>query len=326
MRKILLLYISVLCLGACTPQNPPLDNTSIVRYDRELLNYIHSDDSCEEHNFIARHDKFHPLYCEAILQLPSSTIGDVRTRLSRSDMKALYSASDSLFGDMLTIEKEIQEAFSRYRRLLPSHTLPDSIYTHISGLQQQIINVENIVSISLDHYLGQDYPPYLSLFHTYQLKRKGPEYIVPDLLRVILYTRAPIIVNTSNLLQELIYEGKVIYTLHRLLPDVPIERLLGYTSEELRWCKDNESLMWNKLIQNNVLYTTHRITIEKYMAPAPFTAPFTSMAPGQAGRYIGWRIIEEYMKNASCDMEQLWHTTDEINIIKTANYNGKNNE
>ena len=191
-------------------------------------------------------------------------------------MQQLQQGVDSGFVNVKDIERQLTQAFAKYRSLMPDDSLPRQIYTHISGLQQQIVNFDTILAVSLDHYLGAQFPLYRSIFNPYQLQRKSREYIVPDILRVILYTRHPLSTNTQpTLLQEMIYEGKILYSLQRLLPDIPVERLMGYSEEEWQWCRNNESNMWNRLIQSKDLYSTDRFLIGKYISPAPFTAPFT---------------------------------------------------
>ena len=80
--------------------------------------------------------------------------------------------------------------------------------------------------------------------------------------------------------------------------------------------------MWNTLLKQKDLYSTDRFLISKYLSPAPFTAPFTQQSPGQAGRYIGWRIVSEYIRQTGNELPDLWKENNEMNILKTAKYKG----
>ena len=86
--------------------------------------------------------------------------------------------------------------------------------------------------------------------------------------------------------------------------------------------QENEPIMWNTLLKQKDLYSTDRFLISKYLSPAPFTAPFTQQSPGQAGRYIGWRIVSEYMRQTGNELPDLWKENNEMNILKTAKYKG----
>lgn len=325
-RFAVFLYLTIAFLTACTPQGANTEPVTLTRYDRDLQAFLQTADTIDEQAFLARHHTFHPLYVSGILQIrpvDTTTRNAIAQRFSRPDMQRLLQGVDSSFAHTEDIEQQLGKAFSLYRRFLPGDTLPRQIYTHVSGLQQQIINLDTLLSVSLDHYLGAQFPLYRSIFNPYQLQRKSREYIVPDILRVILYTRHPMTTDTQvSLLQEMIYEGKIIYSQQRLLPDTPVEKLLGYSEKEWQWCRNNESNMWERLLQSRDLYTTDRFLIGKYISPAPFTAPFTQQSPGQAARYIGWRIVSEYMKQSGATLTDLWKNNDELNILKTAKYKG----
>ncbi len=327
MIRIAVFLIFIGLFGACrTDKKDAAEAIFLTRYDRDLTAFIQTNDTNAEKNFLDRYSIFHPLYISEILHLSpndSSEKDALIKRLSETDMQILYRAADSLFFDTSEIEKELSRAFACYKKLMPGDTLPSQLYFHISGLQQQIINIDTILSISLDHYLGSDFVPYHSIFNPYQLQRKEKAYIVPDVLKVILYTRHPTPDKTeSTLLREIIYEGKIIYCLQQILPDAAPEFLFGYTKEQLQWCQDNESVMWNTLLKQKDLYSTDRFLIGKYLSPAPFTAPLTQQSPGQAGRYIGWRIVSEYMRQTGNELPDLWQENDEMNILKTAKYKG----
>ena len=327
MARIAVFLILIGLFGACcSDKKDAAESISLTRYDRDLTAFIQTNDTNAEKNFLDRYSIFHPLYVSEILHLSpndSSEKDALIQRLSQADMQILYRAADSLCLDTSEIEKELSEAFSRYKKLMPDDTLPAQLYCHISGLQQQIVNIDTILSISIDHYLGGSFVPYHSIFNPYQLQRKEKVYIVPDVLRVILYTRHPIPEKADvTLLGEMIYEGKIICCLQQILPDVVPEFLFGYTKEQLQWCQENEPIMWNTLLKQKDLYSTDRFLISKYLSPAPFTAPFTQQSPGQAGRYIGWRIVSEYMRQTGNELPDLWKENNEMNILKTAKYKG----
>lgn len=326
MKRMAIFLGFISLLTACRQVKHDPRPLLLTRYDRELATYMQTTDTASEHDFLDRHHLFHALYLSEIIALspddPSAKT-KLAQRLSQPDMRMLDQSVDSCYAETRDIETGLSQAFTRYKRLLPDDMLPTQLYGHVSGLQQQIVNVDTLLSISLDHYLGADFAPYRAIFNPYQLPRKSREYIVPDVVRVILYTRHPFVGDSpSTLLQELVYEGKIIYCLQQILPDTPIERLMGYPPKEMQWCRENESRMWNRLLQEKNLYATDRFLIGQYLSPAPFTAPFTQESPGQAGRYVGWRIVSEYMRQSRSDLPALWRENNALNILKTAKYRG----
>ena len=156
MARIAVFLILIGLFGACcSDKKDAAESISLTRYDRDLTAFIQTNDTNAEKNFLDRYSIFHPLYVSEILHLSpndSSEKDALIQRLSQADMQILYRAADSLFLDTSEIEKELSEAFSRYKKLMPDDTLPAQLYCHISGLQQQIVNIDTILSISIDHY------------------------------------------------------------------------------------------------------------------------------------------------------------------------------
>ena len=148
MARIAVFLILIGLFGACcSDKKDAAESISLTRYDRDLTAFIQTNDTNTEKNFLDRYSIFHPLYVSEILHLSpndSSEKDALIQRLSQADMQILYRAADSLFLDTSEIEKELSEAFSRYKKLMPDDTLPTQLYCHISGLQQQIVNIDTI--------------------------------------------------------------------------------------------------------------------------------------------------------------------------------------
>ena len=181
MARIAVFLILIGLFGACCSDKKDVaESISLTRYDRDLTAFIQTNDTNAEKNFLDRYSIFHPLYVSEILHLSpneSSEKDALIQRLFQADMQILYRAADSLFLDTSEIEKELSEAFSRYKKLMPDDTLPAQLYCHISGLQQQIVNIDTILSISIDHYLGSGFVPYhylqsFTIHHSYILKNQ----------------------------------------------------------------------------------------------------------------------------------------------------------
>ena len=96
---------------------------------------------------------------------------------------------------------------------------------------------------------------------------------------------------------------------------------MGYSEEQWDWVKKNEANMWNALIASKDLYTTSMMIKNQYIGDGPFTKPFTQESPGRAGTYIGWRIVENYMKhNPQISIQQLLQQPDAQMILNNSNY------
>lgn len=192
---------------------------------------------------------------------------------------------------------------------------------HTSGFKENIIVLDSMISISGDKYLGDTYPIYKDYFENYQLIQMQPKMITRDYLKAWLLSEMPKTNKRKNLLSEMITEGKVLYILKQLLPEWSDSDLLGYTPQQLQWVNDNDKLIWQKTIQNKYLYSTDSQVINKFVNESPFTTTISPESPGALGKWIGWQIIDNYMKNTDSSLNDLFNNTDSQKILKLSKYN-----
>ena len=194
-----------------------------------------------------------------------------------------------------------------------------AVYMHISGLQQNVLVDDSLLSISIDKYMGADYPLYKDYFLDYQLYKMNPDCIVPDYLKAWLLSEYPFIGNDRILLERMIYEGKINYIIHRALPKAVPEMLMGYSSSDYQWCKRNEKNLWNIIIERKHLFTPDSATTERYFSDMP-SVFISGEAPGNLGVWIGWQIVTQYMNKTKSSVEDLINNTDYQDILTKSRY------
>ena len=236
----------------------------------------------------------------------------------------VYETVMKVFPSITSEEKDLSKAFSHYRYYFPGKKIP-GIYTCITGFNNSIITGDSALGISLDRYLGQDckYYPAMGLYK-YQIAKMKAANILPDCmyawgasewdLKSIPYSQ-------SNVLSDIIHEGKILFFVKCMLPDLPEEMIAGFTPEQMKFCRNNEGGMWQYLMEHNMLFSTDMLTRKKLTGEAPFTVYFTSESPGRAAAWIGFRIVESYMKeNRSVTLDELMSETDIQKILQGAKY------
>jgi hypothetical protein len=55
-----------------------------------------------------------------------------------------------------------------------------------------------------------------------------------------------------------------------LLPNYSDAEKMGYTSEQIKWCDENESYMWRYFIEKELLYSVDQKLIPRFINMAPF--------------------------------------------------------
>jgi hypothetical protein len=125
----------------------------------------------------------------------------------------------------------------------------------------------------------------------------------------------------DNVLSEMVHEGKLLYFVRCMLPETDDNIIFGFTVDQMKFCKNNEDQMWQYLIENNLLFKTEQLTKRKLTGEAPFTSYFSKESPGRAAVWIGFRIVESYMrKTRENSLEDLMRNTDIQGILDKARY------
>jgi len=230
--------------------------------------------------------------------------------------------NESSFGDLLLrfcSDKQNNEVYE-----LTMKKFPD-IFTCITGFNNSIITGDSSLGIGLDRYLGADctFYPRLNIFK-YLAARMTPENIIPDCIYgwgASEWDFSALRYPADNVLAEIIHNGKLKYFEKCMLPETSDDLIFGFTPEQMKFCRNNESQMWEYLVENNLLFSTDQLNIRKLTGEAPFTGFFTKESPGRAAVWIGFRIVESYMmKNPGAKIGEMISDTDVQNILEKAKY------
>jgi hypothetical protein len=237
---------------------------------------------------------------------------------SEPTLNRLYQDALATFDHVATVEKDLSLAFGYLQNNFPSMQIP-AVYMHISGFQQNVWVDDSLLSISTDKYLGADYPLYKTYFYACERRKMDPLYIVPDYFTAWIMSEYPFQGDDRILLDRMIYEGKIKYLVHEAIPELIPEVLMGYTPEEYQWCRKNEKILWEEIIQRKHLYTPDHVTTSKYFYAVPLQF-ISELAPGNLGTWVGWQIVSQYMDRNRVTPEQLMNNTNAQDILTKSKY------
>lgn len=246
----------------------------------------------------------------------------IKTFLTDTLIDEVKTKTYQKFSDLRWLEKDLQKAFKYYRFYFPDKELP-IIYTYISGFNQSVVTAENIIGISLDKYLGRDCAFYSQLSSTpqYKVMNMYKERILPDVAFAWAITEFEDPNSATNVLDNMIEKGKMMYMVDAMLPDTPDSLKIGYTGQQLEWCQANEVPMWTYLIEQKMLYASKRMDIVRYINDAPTTSGFPLESPGRTGVWIGWQIVRQYMKmHPEITLSELMANKDYQKILNESEY------
>jgi hypothetical protein len=235
----------------------------------------------------------------------------------------VYKLLVTVYPDVKKIETGLSDAFRHYRYYFPDKPVP-AVYTCMTGFNYSIITGDSVLGIGLERYLGADceYYPRLEIYK-YIAARMTPEYVVPDCMygwAASEWVFDSLKYEAQNVLSEVIHEGKLRYFQKCMLPDTPDELIFGFSSDQMKFCRNNENQMWQYLIENDLLFKTDQFTVNKLTGEAPFTSFFTNESPGKAAVWLGFRIVESYMMKTGTPLIDLMTETDVQSILEKAKY------
>ncbi|RKD92823.1 gliding motility lipoprotein GldB [Mangrovibacterium diazotrophicum] len=223
--------------------------------------------------------------------------------------------------DRNQIKDGLQQAFRYFNYYFPDKVIPE-VFTCISGFNQSVIMTDSLMGIGLDKYLGRDcnYYPRLGI-PNYQTINMNPDKIVSDAMYAWSTTIFPFNGYGQQLIDRMIYEGKMLYLLDATLPDTPDSLKIGYTQKQLEFCSIKENAMWTYLAEYKMLFSTERMDIKRYVDDSPYTSSFTADSPGRTGAWLGWQIVKAYMnKHSEVTIPELMEEKDCKKILNLSGY------
>lgn len=201
---------------------------------------------------------------------------------------------DKVFHTTDIVEKELGTLDANIRELLPALT-HYSYYGIISPYRQQIMLVDSVVYVALNHYLGESHEAYSSM-PAYARATKKAAYIPLDIAEAILSVEYPF-ESSSNptAIQYLLYQGALMKAVATLTETDDTATLMGWTADQLSEVSDREAAIWRKMAADNLIYSTDMQLARRMTEPAPSTASLQPDLPGRIGRYIGYQIVNSYL-------------------------------
>ena len=132
-------------------------------------------------------------------------------------LQSLIADAELQYASMADVNKQFSNAFKKLQKMCPSMKLP-VVYAQIGALDQSVIIGNNSIGISLDKYLGAEYPLYRRFYTSEQRQLMTREYIVPDCMSFYILSMFPLKDHENRTQYERdLHMGKIMWTVNRLL-------------------------------------------------------------------------------------------------------------
>ncbi|MDT3402806.1 gliding motility lipoprotein GldB [Mucilaginibacter terrae] len=333
------LFLIAAILSSCKEDKKKID-VSNIKLEVHIERFDHDFDLMRNKPMAQQvavlQSKYGPFYADFIQRiLDAGNIADTAYFVNLRQVFAgkpyldLKHEVDSVYPNLQKQEEELTDAFKRIKYYFPQKQLP-KVYAYFSGFQAQTTLGNGYFGIGLDQFLGlksKFYPALVNTYPHYLSRRFTPDNITPRVIEGMLHEDMfPEADADRSLLAKMVYEGKMLYLMDVLLPDVPDSTKIGYTSQQIQWCQAFEKNIWGYFLEENLLYETDYLKLQKYLNEAPFTPGLgekNESAPKLAV-YTGWQIIRQYMiKHPYTTVQQLLALNDPQKILDDAGYHPK---
>jgi hypothetical protein len=301
-------------------------NVEVQRFDKDLF-ALNPDSLAEQLPALQqRYGEFFTYYCSGIIDVgepqDADFVANLRAFLTDEVVRESYEAAQEVFPDEKSLNEQLTNAFKRHKLAFPNDSIP-KVISYVSGFNQSIMLTEGVLGLGLDKYLGASYDLYSQLgFYRYMIRNMYPDKLLSDAMRAWAEGQYPQHPSQSDLVSRMVWEGRLYYFVKQMLPSAPDTCVFGFSGEQLTSCESNEGYMWLHLIENKLLYSSHPFTVAKFTQERPFTQEFSREAPGRAANWLGYRIVQQYMKrNPSVTLAQLMREQDYRKILDNSGYN-----
>jgi len=234
-----------------------------------------------------------------------------------SIMKMVNTNVQNLFGDFNTEQVQMVEMFKHLKFHIPHAMLPTNVITYNSTFANGVVSTPTQIGLGLEMYLGNDNEiikqlPYPDYFKTKMEK----EYLIPDVAQS--WIEANVLENNAGdeFLSNMIYNGKLLYLIDAMLPNMEDHLKIRYSKKEYDWAEISEYNIWKHIVEQNWIYSTDMKLIVRYFKPGPTTVGLEG-SPSKIGQYLGWKIIKAYMeKNPEVTIQKLIAEKNHTKLLK----------
>jgi len=307
--SVLCIILLVFQIGCRTDSNIKKPDVSNIEVDFNLLRteeIFFDVDSVELRTklfqFAHHQSSIAELYFEKLLQAGTlennGYLKSTQLFFANKNIKALHDSVQLIINDFNEPLAEVEMAYKYFKHYFPNKNLPEP-FTAITEFGPSAFTLDSMnVGISLDMYLGPDFVYYPSLgFPQYQIRNFEPEFLPANTMKAIYNAKFPFEKEPYNFLDQIVYNGKILYLLDLTLSNNKDYLKINYSPEQIEWANANVGRIYAFFIEKELLYETKSSKFNKYVSEGPTSSGMPIESPGNIGSWLGWQIVRAFMAN-----------------------------
>ena len=326
MKGIFGLGIALLFFVSCTRQDqhtasthPNFEGLDFCRVDQFVFNekpFAENESRC---------DSVFSFFCKEILRIggPDSwEFGSLyREFSSDANWKHVQTEIEEVHGNLELEKARIEQFFGKYAGVFSQEALP-TVFFYNGGFNFGVFPDKALLGVGLEWYLGKKSSVYPRLapesFPNYRKAQMVPERLVAQ--ACLGYLNYHHFESKGNRWVDLaIAHGKMMYLASLFLEEEPLHYWLGYSQEKWNWAVQKEYFVWKDIVKNEVLYSTDLENRRRFFVDGPFTNGYPQESPANLGKYMGYRMVVDFMRDhEEVSLNELLTTKSDL-ILKSYN-------
>lgn len=221
-----LLMVLFLCTGCelkLKPNEEDGQGTNIVvqRYDRLEARYLTTGDFSALQQMNTVYPMETRTLLEDVLKLGEVNDPEINSKFLNfyqdTTLQTVIADAEAQYATMNDLNDNLNKAFTNMEKMLPGLERP-KVYAQIGALDQSIVIGEKMIGISLDKYLGEDYPLYMKFYNAGQRRQMTRKFIVPDCLSFYLVSIYPLKnVDTRSQRERDLHMAKIMWLVNKAM-------------------------------------------------------------------------------------------------------------
>lgn len=332
MNKILTLLAICLMMASCQEKTPAYKAKLDIKtepYDLEFDRYEETLFNLDTANFqqelMKIQDRYH-VFLDGDLNDPEA-VSYLKDFAVDPFSITLYNKVKTSFPDLRQVESLVEDVLAHLHYYYPDIQLPTKAFTCVTGVTADVPAVQifgDDMVISLDWYLGDEevydqigMPKYMAL-------RRNLPTLAKDVAKELYTNYLEEWRKQGQVIDEMVYCGKVDFFIEAMCPTLPDSVLLGYSTRQWQWAVENEGAVWADIVGSRRLYDSSLDSYMMFFGDGPFTQAYSNDAPSRLGEFFGLNIIRSYASmHNDFDLPQFMNRTDLQEIFQDSGYKPK---
>lgn len=329
MRPLLLFTILLTLLASCGSDSSieDIDTSNIIlnlKVNRLEQEQSKLTDVTKAHQFLKKYPSFTQLMLKR--SLPSQDIlEDMLVKMANDPQnQELLIACQQDYQDFSDVERKLLSNFKHIKYYYPDFNI-NEVNTFSGGLTSgyDLVINEQSLFIGIDHFLidKEKFRPNPQIFHNYILKFYNRENIAIKVSQLLSQKYNAYDGKDQSLLANIIFYGKAYFFVKSMNPTEKNPLIIEYSEKEWNAAEENDHIIWDHFVKKELFYTKDKKLISKYVDPRPTTGEVAEACPGRIGQWLGFKIVESYMKNnPDVSLQDLMVETDSRTILHKSKY------